>query len=171
MVYSSLWEPNGFLDKMVIVFVLLFTTAWTLGVVLNVSEFSEDIIRQIFSMFGMLDTGSKLYFAKVGLVTGASGAYSMPVFGMYLPWIMGKEDEAMRKCRHLYGFWLCLGWFVCHFKYLIMSIIAGDSGSDDDVEPYGGSPANYYWVISNAFMIYVHFRWVGKDVIAKLKLA
>jgi len=158
---GGLLASDGPLDKLSAGIAIAFTATWYFahGVGLPVAE---DALRQIwYTVFGLLDAGGPVVFSSSNKHTAAVGAaYAFPVFGMCLPVFLGTENSVGRHYRQYYTFWAWLGWTLYHLDFLVRN-----------QEAYARSPSNWFWFCNNAFMVYVHYLWVGGDIRHKLKLA
>ena len=153
----SLLDSNGPFDKYATFLALTFTTVWCLAHGLEVGA-AQDFLQTYYAVLGLCDTGGDVSFSQGHVATG-SCAFALPVFGLYLPVVLGTEASVSRHSRHTYGFWVWLGWTLYNAKYLVV-------GKDS----FGGSPANYFWLLNNSFITYLHYRWVGNDLLGKFKL-
>ena len=151
-------DSSGPLDKIGAIGALGVTTLWILGVVLSIPP-AQNLVQAVYTIFGTFDAGGKISFEK-GHATVISGAYALPLYGIYLPMILGTENAVGRHHRHVYAFWLWLGWLLYNVKFLV-----------EGLDSYGRSPANYFWIAHHCFYVYLHYRWVGNDIRAKLKLS
>lgn len=120
---------------------------------------AESMLFNFYTMFGIFDKGGDITFDK-SHVAAASGAYCLPVLGMVLPMVLGTEGTVHRHSRQVVTFWVWLGWLFYNIRFLLFD--TGDS--------FSGSPANYFWLINNSFMVYCHYQWVGKDILGKFHL-
>ena len=154
---AGLLDNDGPLDKVFGLVAFVFTTAWFLAFGLGVSV-GEDVVRNFYTLGGVVDTGGDVAFDHVHSAV-ASAAFALPVIGMLLPGLLGTETRESRQARQTLGFWVWLGWTIYHVKFLMSN------------DPYGGTTSNYIWLVNNGASAYLHYRWVGRDVRAKLKLA
>ena len=154
----ALLDNTGPFDKVSVACALGFTTAWLFGVVLCF-EGAEDFLRLFYTVFGLFDAGGSLTFDK-GHVAVASGAYLLPVYGMCLPMAFGTEGTVHRHSRQVFAFWVWMGWLLYNIKYLFV----------DTHDAFSGSPANYFWIANNGFMVLCHYLWVGDDILGKFHL-
>ena len=153
-------DSDGPLDKVGIIITLAFAANWYLAFFWGVAA-ARDFLPNWYNLFGLVDAGGDdvSFGSGHGVIGGAT--WVLPVFGLYLPAVLGTENSVGRHHRQFFGFWGWTSWTLFHFKFAFLN-------SDND--PFGGTPANYFWLANNLFFTWVHFKWVGSDLKHKFKL-
>ena len=154
----ALMDSNGPLDKYNLVCGTVISLTWCLAVGVEISA-AEDLLRNLYSMFGILDAGGHLEIVTGGHVGTALAAFALPVLGTYIPaLLLGKEDAGSRRVRHEVGFWVYLGFIFFGVKFIALG------------DPFGTSTSNLFFLSNNAFMTYLHYQWIGNDIRSKFKV-
>ena len=155
----ALLDSDGPIDLYASLMAISWTTMWYLAFGLGVDA-AKDLIPKAISWFGLLDAGDNDALST-GLPALGGAAYSFPILAINLPRFLGTETSVSRHTRHVFMFWTWMGWVLFNVVILVKDFNLA----------YSGTPANYAWLVNNSLMVYCHYQWVGRDVLAKLKLA